>query len=692
MTSININTLYSINNERKLPQISIFCTHKIDVFGLSNSGVLLSQSKKILSIFQEENQQGIELKDLGSLTISDIASLANQLFSGKVILYSQLFQLLTLHNERCETYPNEFEDFSNIVQTNAYKSKKEVRLRSNALIEGKSASLRTYSGHTPLDEVGLSTRSYNALKREGVNYLFELMLLEDHELLDFRNFGENSLSEVRNLREIYKNLEPEMAEEQADLTYLTHWITGELSDQLHQIILDAEPFKNIKADSLLNSFSPWPFDEAKGIVDKSLDYFSTILMRVILAETNISNLIELLSITNNLQNVVSEYKRNRMEITPNKSLQDSFLLYEREYSADVLGLLKFDSLTLTASDLSRSESKIFEGNESLFDLLHYINTNLVTDIRLWTSLKRMVEFHAEFGTFLNTNGMILALVINGPSKREEILIKFQEALAPLRPGTFERDLLILQARLSGQTLDKIGSTFNLTRERIRQILRSISPEIGRISDVVRQRTSLSASVALVAKVESIFEEFGAVYLDELLRELNLSEDIALSKVPKKYLKFIMPQEFIRLNDPTWSKNDVIEIIRRAATYYFPLRIADYEHLVDIGEIDGPSVPYIYQKIGQWSDICNMAGVESAPALRLEYVRLWSQDEMLSFFRRFLMEPNYSSSLGSYDEWRESQHDHVPSGVLLRNEFGNWTRVKRLSLESLRREKGKEVRS
>lgn len=48
----------------------------------------------------------------------------------------------------------------------------------------------------PIEDLGLSVRSYNCLKREGVNYVSELLGFEQ-ELLDIRNFGQKSADEVQ---------------------------------------------------------------------------------------------------------------------------------------------------------------------------------------------------------------------------------------------------------------------------------------------------------------------------------------------------------------------------------------------------------------------------------------------------------------------------------------------------------------
>jgi len=48
-----------------------------------------------------------------------------------------------------------------------------------------------------IEELQLSVRSYNCLKREGVNTVGELVQKTEQELMDIRNFGQKSIDEVR---------------------------------------------------------------------------------------------------------------------------------------------------------------------------------------------------------------------------------------------------------------------------------------------------------------------------------------------------------------------------------------------------------------------------------------------------------------------------------------------------------------
>src|SRR6476659_6152958 len=49
----------------------------------------------------------------------------------------------------------------------------------------------------PIDDLDLTVRSYNCLKREGVHTVGELVARTEADLLDIRNFGQKSIDEVK---------------------------------------------------------------------------------------------------------------------------------------------------------------------------------------------------------------------------------------------------------------------------------------------------------------------------------------------------------------------------------------------------------------------------------------------------------------------------------------------------------------
>lgn len=68
---------------------------------------------------------------------------------------------------------------------------KEIRHKLNRYI-----AQHTLSDDTPLSLVKLSKRTYNALRRSGVDRVEHLVAMSDEDLMRIRNFGEKSLAEV----------------------------------------------------------------------------------------------------------------------------------------------------------------------------------------------------------------------------------------------------------------------------------------------------------------------------------------------------------------------------------------------------------------------------------------------------------------------------------------------------------------
>lgn len=50
---------------------------------------------------------------------------------------------------------------------------------------------------TPIEKLQLSPRSHNCLKRAGINTVGDVVRMSEAELLRIRNFGQQSLEELR---------------------------------------------------------------------------------------------------------------------------------------------------------------------------------------------------------------------------------------------------------------------------------------------------------------------------------------------------------------------------------------------------------------------------------------------------------------------------------------------------------------
>ncbi len=56
----------------------------------------------------------------------------------------------------------------------------------------------SWTDATPVEDLELTVRAYNCLKHEGLDTIGELVMKSERQLLDIRNLGRNSVTEVMN--------------------------------------------------------------------------------------------------------------------------------------------------------------------------------------------------------------------------------------------------------------------------------------------------------------------------------------------------------------------------------------------------------------------------------------------------------------------------------------------------------------
>jgi len=737
-----------LSSKNYLPTIPADCGHKVDSLGLNLSGFSDKESQMLFSKLDAVETKELYLSELQKLSPTVISEVAGETLSHSLIIWALLKRLIKSHGRNCDSAtarPTEYVEVGepqslhgdipiselglSVRSTNALSRervqslfqlsqipKSELFAMHNlgirsvneiiALLEKMGLYSTQDSERNPtnlltsaisLENLNLSTRAYNALKRIGIQNLSELSDLTDVDMRDIRNFGEKSISEVKELLSkhaldeqepsLQNYEEPEIASDD-----MYEWVKPELAGQIAALGTRIKSYGHLKLDyqTTQNSSSPnknyllyADCETLSSVIDKLSSQLAS-------AFTNsaIDGLIlNLDSFTRDFLSFEDFYLDNM----PSKSQRESILKYENEYSDDSVDLLKFDDFTLKLLGDSSEDKALFLGKESYFELLDSLNEYLVLDEKVWSLIQGVLVFHEKHRTFPNILGLIISHHLGNDEEKQEVDRELTYLFETIRPNSAERDLRILQMRIGGARLDEIGKEIGVTRERVRQILVKISPELISTIEGLKHGVQQNQEVIVEKKFEDIFNKYGAIYKSELAEEIGLSEEDALKLTPKRFNKFIIdkfPEPVIHLS---WTKEDCLQALRKAGTYYFPIRQADYDHLVSIGEVKGPSVAYMYLKFGQWSELCIEAGVEFVPSIRSEYVRMWSDEELLSYARRFFKAPDTSGTYGGYDAWREKQADHVPSGVLIRNVFGNWTTVKRKVLESLRIEKGLRVR-
>jgi len=233
-----------------------------------------------------------------------------------------------------------------------------------------------------------------------------------------------------------------------------------------------------------------------------------------------------------------------------------------------------------------------------------------------------------------------------------------------------RDYEVLLDRAAGRTLDEIGERTGLTRERVRQIIEKLTTNGGKAFWKRVQLQREARERATLFQISKWVEEHPGITVDELAERFALTPQELKKILPKdvsKFVQFPLEENYI---EQRYTDEHCLEAIRSASVYYFPLSKSQYDELLTMKEISGPSSALLWRRFGSWTHACELAGVESN-ASHGQYQSLWTNDELISYLIRFLKQSK-TRSIQEYAKWREAQVDHVPSDQQLRIVFDGWS--------------------
>lgn len=195
----------------------------------------------------------------------------------------------------------------------------------------------------------------------------------------------------------------------------------------------------------------------------------------------------------------------------------------------------------------------------------------------------------------------------------------------------ERDAEVCRLRSAGLTLQEIADEMHLSRERVRQIVERAGGPTR--LDVSRQRAERVEQERHCDR-ERVIADVAAhpgTTASEVADRLGLTASRVRSVAPAEVRRLLVSRSAHRSQvAQKWGEEEILDAIRLAATYEFPLTAQGYSALVAVGEVKGASVPLIHQRFGGWRAACAAAGVECGVTRIESYESRWTNDDLIAF--------------------------------------------------------------
>jgi predicted transcriptional regulator len=224
----------------------------------------------------------------------------------------------------------------------------------------------------------------------------------------------------------------------------------------------------------------------------------------------------------------------------------------------------------------------------------------------------------------------------------------------------ERNRYIVEKRKAGHTLQAIADSVGLTREMVRLVVRANG---GPTKEEVKQAVQRKIQEEVLAA----FHEKKVVDAREFADELGVNQSTIKKALGSKAKKLIKGPKH---HKKYFSDEDLFEILRGAAARVDgPLTTNKYQKLKI-----APTVAVFIARFGSWIEACKLAGVESGKAVRDNYTRAHSEEDMLGFVASYLADPRTNGSAEGYEKWQRNV-EGAPSLSLIRQRLGKWNEIK-----------------
>jgi hypothetical protein len=237
-----------------------------------------------------------------------------------------------------------------------------------------------------------------------------------------------------------------------------------------------------------------------------------------------------------------------------------------------------------------------------------------------------------------------------------------------------RDRQIVARRAAGARLAEIGAEFGLTRERVRQIIAEHGgPSRRTVAQFAAERAE-QARLELRERALSVLDTQPGVSLAELseaLGERPAAVRAALGADARRLLRHS------KARIGRVDSDELLEGLRLAAELTDgPLTGTAYDRIESMLGLQ--SRVRIVQRFGTWVSACELAGVTPGRAVRDNYRRSWTKEEMLDWVIAYLGDPRSPGTYAGYGAFARVT-DGAPSATTLRNELGTWADIKSAAL-------------
>jgi DNA-directed RNA polymerase alpha subunit len=271
-----------------------------------------------------------------------------------------------------------------------------------------------------------------------------------------------------------------------------------------------------------------------------------------------------------------------------------------------------------------------------------------------------------------------------PMFDEGVSLEDVKGRVDLTPGEVRRsrEMWAVQRRRDGWTLKEIGYKSGVTKERARQIIARAGGPTGREFSETKRLKREEAEQQEAATIRADVRAHPGTTTEDAAKRVGVDPtrvQRALTNAEKKLIVDRRVDSGDRLL--TWTRDALIKCVQNAATYNWPVTTNSYSALVEVGEIDGPTVATFYKRFGSWINACEAAGVEAGQTPIESYNRAWTEEDLYRYVCEYLLDPKTIGTMGDMGLWL-AKRETAPSNPTIRNQLGGWQTIKAGAIDRL----------